>query len=167
MSPISGMLLAGEIGKPHGLDGEVYVVVISDDPHRFEPGGTLTRSDGTVLTVAASRAHGDRFLVRFEGTDTREQAMSLRGPLYVPASARRSLEPDEFWHDDIVGCTVVLGSGETVGTVSAVIAGSAQDLLQVETPAGQRLVPLVKEIVVEVDTDNKNVVLDPPEGLLD
>ena len=162
----SGMLLAGEVGKPHGLAGEVYVVVISDDPHRFEPGSQLRDKDGNILTVKTSRAHGTRFLVHFEGVADRNQAMLLRGPLYVPAGETRTLDADEFWHEDLIGCSVQV-AGATVGTVSAVIPGRVQDLLQVDTANGPRLVPLVKEIVVHVDTAAKRITLDPPEGLLD
>ncbi|MCA1709880.1 MAG: ribosome maturation factor RimM, partial [Actinobacteria bacterium] len=111
-------------------------------------------------------AHGDRFLVHFEDIESREAAMSLRGPLYVPAAEARALETDEFWHDDLAGCSVIVG-GEPVGTVSGVVAGRAQDLLRVDTARGPRLVPLVKAIVIEVDTRGKKVILDPPEGLLD
>jgi 16S rRNA processing protein RimM len=161
------LLLAGEIGKPHGLAGEVYVVVISDDPHRFEPGAELHHSDGRMMTVESSRAHGARFLVKFAGIDGREAAAALRGALYVPSSQARPLDDDEFWHDDLVGCTVVGPDGSDIGTVSAVVAGPAQDRLEVATAAGPRLVPLVKEIVTTVDLDARKIVLDPPEGLLD
>lgn len=160
------MLLAGEVGKPHGLAGEVYVVVISDDPHRFQPGSVLQRADGSSLTVASSRAHGDRFLVRFDGFDTREQAMLLRGPLFVAAGEARTLEEDEFWHDDLIGCRVMVEE-TSIGTVVGVLTGPVQDLLRVETERGERLVPLVKEIVTTVDPAAKEITLDPPEGLLD
>lgn len=160
------MLLAGEVGKPHGLAGEVYVIVISDDPGRFDPGSTLRRVDGETLTVATSRAHGTRFLVRFEGIESREQAMLLRGPLYVEAGETRTLDENEFWHDDLAGCSVMV-HGTQVGVVSGVLAGPVQDLLQVETDRGLRLVPLVKEIVTSVDVSEKRIELDPPEGLLD
>lgn len=161
------MLLAGEVGKPHGLSGEVYVVVISDDPRRFEPGSTLQHDDGRVLVVEGARAHGDRFLVKFEGIDTRESAMTLRGALYVPATEARDLDPDEFWTDDLVGCSVATSEGLDVGTITRVISGSAQDMFEVRTPRGPRLVPAVKAIVVEVDTTARKVVIDPPEGLLE
>ena len=161
------MLLAGEVGKPHGLAGEVYVVVISDDPHRFDPGSTLFRADGGPLVVTSSRAHGQRFLVRFEGIDDRPEAEGLRGPLYVPGTERRALEEDEFWTDDLVGCSVVTRAGAELGQVSGIVPGSAQDLLQVETGTGVRLVPAVKAIVVEVDPDARRIVVDPPEGLFD
>ena len=165
--PPPGMLLAGEIGKPHGTTGEVYVIRISDDPHRFDPGATLLHEDGRELTVRSSRSHRDRFLVRFEEAFDRESAQALRGALYVDPSAVRELDESEFWEGDLVGCRVVLADGSEVGEVSDVIVRPAQDLLQIETPRGQRLVPFVGEIVTEVDPETRVVTIDPPEGLLD
>lgn len=162
------MLLAGAIGKPHGLGGEVYLMKLSDDPHRFDPGSVLTHEDGRELVVESSRPHGaDRFLVRFEAIDTREGAVGLRGSVYVSEDARRELEEGEYWVEDLKDLEVRLVSGERVGVVSDVITGSAQDLLEIETPGGPRLVPVVPEIVTEVDTAARRVVIDPPDGLLD
>ncbi len=158
-------LLAGEVGKPHGISGEVYVLPISDDPRRFEPGSVLQTEQAEVV-VAAARRHRNRLLVKFEGIDTRDQAEDLRGPLFVPAGEARALEEDEFWPHDVVGCSAVLSSGETLGTVTDLIAGPAQDLLVVETSDGERFIPLVSEIVTSVDIDARRVVIDPPEGLL-
>ena len=165
--PPPGMLLAGEIGKPHGTTGEVYVIRISDDPHRFDPGAKLIQEDGRELTVRSSRSHRDRFLVHFEEAFDRESAQALRGALYVAPSAVRELDESEFWEGDLVGCRVVLSDGSEVGEVSDVIVRPAQDLLQIETSRGQRLVPFVGEIVTEVDAETRVVTIDPPEGLLD
>ncbi|MPZ68507.1 MAG: 16S rRNA processing protein RimM [Actinobacteria bacterium] len=162
------MLLAGAIGKPHGLGGEVYLMKLSDDPHRFDPGSVLMHEDGRELVIEESRVHGaDRFLVRFEGVGTREGAVGLRGSVYVTEESRRELEDGEYWVEDLKDLEVVLASGESVGTVSDVISGSAQDLLEIETPGGTKLVPVVPEIVTQVDTDARRVVIDPPAGLLD
>jgi 16S rRNA processing protein RimM len=159
-------LLAGEVGKPHGLTGEVYVVPISDDPRRFQPGSTLQREDGSVLTIVASRTQGNRLLVTFEQASDRDSAATMRGPLYVPADDARSLEEGEFWPHELTGMDVEAG-GVHVGTVVEVVPGNAQDLLKIETPAGERLVPLVDDIVVSIDTETRRIVIDPPEGLLD
>jgi 16S rRNA processing protein RimM len=161
------MLLAGEIGKPFGTAGEVYVVRISDDPHRFEPGSLLLHEDGRELVVSSSRGHRDRFLVRFEGADTREAAEALRGALYVDPSRRRELGEAEYWTDDVIGCEVFLADGTSVGEVSDVIVRPAQDLLELSTPRGPRFVPFVADIVTDVDASARRVVVDPPEGLLD
>jgi 16S rRNA processing protein RimM len=161
------MLLAGEAGKPHGLAGAVYVVPISDDPRRFEPGSTLVREDGTELVIESARRHANRLMVKFDGVDTREAAEGLRGPLFISEDDVRDLDDDEFWLHDLEGCAVVDSAGEVVGTLSRVVPGAAQDLLAVDTPLGERLVPLVKEIVVDVDVEARRITIDPPAGLLD
>jgi 16S rRNA processing protein RimM len=161
-------LLAGQIGKPHGLDGEVYVVPISDDPHRFEPGSALLDPEDRKLVVAESRRHRDRLLVRIEGVEDREGAERLRGlSLYVTPEDLRRLGDDEFWPHDLVGSEVRTTDGDVVGRVAEVVPGAAQDLLRVDTEGGPKLVPMAKDIVVEVNTAGGVVVVDPPEGLFD
>ena len=155
------------MGKPHGLGGEVYVVPISDDPHRFDPGSRLLNERGDDLVVERSRPHHERFLVKFEGIGTRDEAERLRGALYVVPDDLRSLGDEEFWEHDLMGCSVVTTDGTDAGEIEAVIPGAAQDLLQLRTGAGERYVPLVKEIVVAVDIASRTVTIDPPAGLLD
>jgi 16S rRNA processing protein RimM len=162
-----GMLLAGEIGKPHGISGEVHVLRISDDPTRFEPGSRLVHGDGRELIVESARPHRNRWLVKFEGARTKEDALELRGPLFVSPEEVRTLDEDEFWPHELTGCEVVLVSGEGVGRVREVVARGAQDLIEVETSRGLRLVPLVKAIVTDVDIGARRVTVDAPAGLLD
>ena len=145
----------------------MYLIQISDDPRRYEPGATLQHEDGRTLTLESSRPHRDRFLAKFEGIDTRNEAEGLRGALYVAAEDARTLEVDEYWPQDLIGATVVDVEGASIGEVSGVIPGSAQDLLEVATPRGPRLVPMVKDIVQAVDAEAGRVVVSPPKGLFD
>ena len=143
------------------------MVPISDDPARFEAGSTLWHEDGRTLTVAGSRRHRDRLLVRFEGASTRDDAEALRGSLYVDAGELRALGEGEFWEHELVGCEAVDPTGASLGTVGRVVPGAAQDLLALDTAAGERLVPLVAAIVTEVDVAGRRIVVEAPEGLLD
>jgi 16S rRNA processing protein RimM len=161
------MLLAGQIGKPHGIAGEVYVVRISDDPGRFLPGTSLVHEDGRELTIEAARPHRDRYLVKFDGIDSRSDAEGLRGELYVPFEQTRGLEPDEFWPHDLVGSEVITSQGDPVGVITGVRPGAAHDLLIVDTDAGERFIPAVKAIVITVDIDAHRITIDPPAGLLE
>lgn len=138
---------------------------LSDDPKRFAPGSQLALRDGRGLVVTSSRRHGNRLLVVFEGIHDRAAAESLRGPLFVNRSEVRALDEDEFWPADLIGLAVRDSSGAAVGTVTGLRPGAAQDLLVVDTPAGERLVPMVSEIVVAIDAGS-GIIIDPPDGLL-
>jgi 16S rRNA processing protein RimM len=105
--------------------------------------------------------------VKFEGVDARDDVAELRGALYVGSTELRQLDENEFWPHDLVGCEVVTVTGEAVGRVTEVVPGAAQDLLRVESRTGDRLIPMVKDMVADIDTDARRVVVDPPEGLLD
>lgn len=160
--------MAGRVGKPHGLRGEVHVDPISDDPHRFDPGRSLIAESGAVLEVEESRPHQQHLLVKFAGIDDRTGAEAIRGALYVSADDLRDLDDDEYWQHDLVGCDVVTAADDSVvGRVVEVVPNPAHDLLRVDTPAGDRYVPVVREIVTEVDLEGRRVVVDPPAGLLD
>ena len=117
--------------------------------------------------VESSRVHGARFLVKFEGVKTREAAEGLRGPFYADDSDRRDLDEDEYWYADLVGCSVVLEDGTAVGEVTGIAEAPAQDLLVLTTERGERMVPLVQEIVPTVDVAARRIVITPPDGLLD
>ncbi|HWL65368.1 MAG TPA: ribosome maturation factor RimM, partial [Actinomycetota bacterium] len=103
---------------------------------------------------------------KFSGVDSREDAEAMRGSLFVHKEQRRELDASEAWIDDLIGCEVRTLDGVSVGRVTQVIPSPAQDLLSVATEAGERFVPMVKEIVVSIDVAAKTVTVDPPEGLL-
>ena len=145
----------------------MYVVRISDDPHRFDTGSELLHSNGRTLVVEHARDHRNRFLVKFVGVGTREEAEAVKGTLFVPADQARDLDEGEYWEREVVGCKAVTPEGTRIGTVTDVIPGPAQDLLEIETGHGTSLVPFVSEIVTSVDTAARRVVIDPPEGLLE
>lgn len=140
---------------------------VSDDPDRFAPGARLIHEDGRELVVQGFRRHRNRLLVRFEGVSSREGAEGLRGAVFVTSADLRTLEKGEFWEHDLIGCRIYDVSGEDLGAVESVRPGPAQDLLVVSTARGERLVPVVREIVVEVDPDARRVVIEAPPGLLD
>jgi 16S rRNA processing protein RimM len=139
----------------------------SDHPSRFAPGSVL-RAGGRDFVVAASRAEEGRLYVRFEGIVDREAAEALRGEvLTVDAAARRDLDEDEFWPDELVGMTVVTVAGVRVGVVVAVVTGLAQDRLVIETVDREVEIPFVRELVPEVSRNARQVIVDPPADLLD
>ena len=168
-------LVVGRVGRPHGLRGEVTVEVRTDDPDlRFAAGESLATdpAERGPLTVAGSRWHSGRLLVRFAGHEDRDAAEALRDTvLAIDSGQLESLEdPEQFYDHELIGLRVLTAGGEDVGTVADVLH-HGQDLLVVDG-VGDRagveiLVPFVAAIVPEVDVTGGKLVIDPPAGLLD
>ncbi len=168
-------LVVGRVGRPHGLRGEVTVEVRTDDPDlRFAAGSSLLTmpADRGPLTVAASRWHSGRLLVRFAGCDDRDRAEALRDTVLVIDSDELEPLPDpaEYYDHELIGLRAVTLAGEDVGTVGDVLH-HGQDLLVIDgsgpRSGAQILVPFVTAIVPEVDPAAGTLVIDPPPGLLD
>ncbi len=157
-SPHPPLLEVGTVVKPHGLRGAVVVALSTNRTERVESGSDLTGSNGRVLHVVRSAPHHARYLVWFEGVTDIEAAEELRG---VTLAAPPLDDPDALWIHELIGADVFDLDGHRLGTVEAVEANPASDLLVL---AGGALVPL--RFVVDADPGVR-VTVDVPEGLLD
>jgi 16S rRNA processing protein RimM len=151
-------LEVGRIGRAHGLRGDVSIVPITNRSERFAPGSVLFAGD-RELRITRSRRQGDRWIVGFEGVDDRNGAEGLRNQLLMGAELAGA-PGDELWVHELIGAEVRDRAGVALGSVVAVEANPAHDLLVLESGA---LVPVVF-VVAQADGI---VTVDLPEGLLD
>jgi 16S rRNA processing protein RimM len=146
-------LLAGYVGRPHGLDGSFHVVRVDaellagrEELLLGERRIVLTRHDGTP----------EKPILRFEGCATREEAEALRGTeLRVPESEAPPLAEGEFWARDLAGCRVTDGELE-VGVVERMIALPSCEALEV----GDLLIPMVRDAVRSIDVAARRIDVD-------
>ncbi|HVX18635.1 MAG TPA: ribosome maturation factor RimM [Acidimicrobiales bacterium] len=152
------LLEVGRIHRAHGLRGEVQVSLTTDRVERVQPGAQLQTAQGP-LTVAASRPHQGRWLVRFEGYADRTSAETLQGRVL---SAPPLDGGEGLWVHEAIGAEVVLVDGTTVGKVAAVVDNPAHDLIELDSGT---LIPVV--FLVDADSRPGRLVIDPPPGLLE
>lgn len=114
------------------------------------------------------RRHQNRPLVAFDGIDDATGAQALAGATIWVARDAVALAADEFFDEDLVGCTLVDAHGRELATVRAVEHYPAQDMLVVARGAGATaMVPMVRAFIRDVDVRAKRIVVDVPDGLLD
>lgn len=150
-------LVVGRVGRPHGLDGTVSVVLTTDRTERLEPGAELFVGDRR-LVVRRSQFDGKRWRVNFEGVTDRNAADEL---VTRELEAEPLDDDDTLWVHEVIGATVVDEAGTERGTVLSIVANPASDLMELSSGA---LVPL--RFVVDGPTDGV-VRVEVPEGLWD
>ena len=167
------MVTVGRIVRPHGHRGAVVVQPETDfGAERFAEGNELEWNRGGAIAtvkISASREFQGRWVVRFEGVDTMNDAETLRGvELRIAPETVHALAPGAHYVHDLVGCEVGTVDGGSVGRVTRVDFGAGTPLLVVTRDDGAEvLVPLAEEICREIDPAAKRIVVDLPEGLLD
>jgi 16S rRNA processing protein RimM len=152
----------GRIGRPHGVRGEVTVTLTTDRTERVAAGTRWWMGAGAgarEVVVESSRPHQGRYLVRLTGIDDRTAAAALTGSR-VYAEPIAGSDDGVVWVHEVIGAEVADRSGRRYGSVVAVEANPAHDLLVLD---GGALVPMV----FVVEQRSGVVVIDPPEGLLD
>jgi 16S rRNA processing protein RimM len=157
----------GRVGRPHGIRGEVGVLVLSEVPSRFDEGEVVWLEDGRTLTVERSRPHRAGLLVKFREVADRTQAEALRSALLVvPESMSPELPEGSWWDHRILGCLVETETGRNLGTVEDVIHTAANDVWSaVDEEGTETLIPVLKDVLVSVDVDHKRIVVKEIPGL--
>lgn len=165
------LVAIARVAKPRGLKGEVVADILTDFADRFDDLEKVTAlmPDETrrELKIEDHWFQSGRIVLKFDGVDSIEAAEELRNAeLCVSEADTIELETDEFYDWQLVDCEVKTIGGQSIGKVREVMRTGATEILVVEGEK-EYLIPFAESICTEVDIENKVIVVDPPEGLLD
>jgi 16S rRNA processing protein RimM len=147
-------VVAGVVGRAHGLDGSFYVAHA-----RAELLAGEVTVGGVTFEIVRRAGTDERPILRLAGVEDRTAAEALRGAeLLVPRPPR---EEGEYWATELEGCTVRDGEVE-VGVVERLLAYPSCDLLEVWRPGSAEplLVPLVRDAVRSIDVGARVIEVD-------
>lgn len=169
-------LRVGRLVKAHGLKGALKLELYTDEPERrFTPGATFSLQvpaespwHGKTIELTELRWYNGQPVAFFDGIADRTAAETLvRAILWIEQDVTELPEEDDAWYDHQLVGLRVLRDGVEVGTVARLEHLPAQDLIVVDTPAGEVLVPFVKAIVPVVDLAARSITVTPPAGLFE
>lgn len=167
------LIVVARVARTRGLRGEVVADLYTDFPGRFAALDQLIAiaPDGgrRSLQIEEHWFHGNRIVFKFAGYDSIDEANGLAGlQLAIPASERIELPADHFYEWELAGCRVEALDGQVIGQVREVMRTGGVEILVVAGDEGRDfLIPMARDICVEIDIEQKVVRVDPPEGLLD
>ncbi len=151
------MLEIGRITSPHGVRGDVNVLLTSNRTERLDRGSVLMTNDGP-LTVVSSRPHKNGYIVKFEGVNYRDQSEKLRNTVLT---AEPIDDPDELWIHELIDAMVIDQDGAERGRVAQVLENPASDILELDTG---HLVPVQFVLSCEPGVE---IRVEVPDGLFD
>lgn len=172
------MTAVGRLLKPHGINGELVVMVDRDIPQWEDVRCILLDIDGIPVPffINSSREKStDTDLIKLEGVESEKEASLLCGKTVyllksdlVACMEEDGDYSDGFYADDLIGFSCRTDDGKILGKISGLDTSTPNYLFLIESPdGGEVLVPATGEFIVEVDTVKREVVFSLPEGLIE
>ena len=159
--------------RTRGLKGEIVAELLTDFPERFDgmdrlvmlkPGG-----ERSIVELEDFWFQNDRIILKLAGCDNIEAAGEFTGCEFcVNETERVPLAPDEYYDFELEDCIVRVVDGQEIGRVKSILKTGGTEILVVTAPDSREvLIPLAESIVIKIDTAKKEILVDPPEGLLE
>ena len=165
------LLEVGVVVGTHGLKGDLKIRPLPTGDLALPGAQTVYMQDSEGLPVrhqaVRSSPHKQHILLRLSGLETLAAVEGLTGALVLMDNADLpELAEDQFYWSDLEGMTAVDRQRGEIGRVVGMFTTPAHDILEIEGPAGEILVPAIEPFLVELDRDNGCLNLDLPEGLI-
>lgn len=159
------LIQLGVVVSAHGVNGQVKVKSFTADPYDLTAYGSLTDREGGHIHVLKIVGEQKGLLIAsVQGVTERLAAESLRGTeLFVPRSALPQPDEGEFYHEDLIGLSVLLADGSAYGHVHAVHDYGGGPLLEIDREGERALFSFSAATFPDVDIHAGTLVFVPPE----
>ena len=159
----------GKTLKPHGLRGELKFVLntlYQELPQGIE--AVFLESKGAPVPFFIESIRSEQpMIIKLEGVDTPEAAKALaHKPLFVPENLLPETQEPEL-ESDLKGYFL---KDKTAGVVGEILRTEEfpQQLMAVIAYENREIyIPLAEGLVVDLNNEEKSILMDLPEGILD
>ena len=165
----------GAIVNTRGYRGSVLVIDIPENAPALAPGMKVevgySRNFTEPMTITKFNAQKTKSVVDFEEISTKEQAAELRekGIFYNEEDLPEQPQEQEYYYVGELEDVQVynIDSGGLIGDIIDVWLLPANDVWIVRTEQGDLPVPVIDEVVINIDLENKRAEIKLIPGLLD
>lgn len=159
----SDLVVLGRVRTPVGTKGQLKVASLFpgdlQDSVLLQANRLWARGRGgwLLLDVTLCQPVGQEARMEFSQIDSRDLAEQLMGfELGISRAELPEPEPDEFYWEDLVGCSVTNRQGEALGLVERLETNGAHDWIVV----GRHWIPYVDRYIDQVDLAAKTIAVD-------
>ena len=161
----------GKLLKPRGLKGELWMTVFNEIDSALRIGMKIwvasENGEFSIQIIESFKISEKKSWIKFEGCQNREDIDNLTGMIFlIPRTDFAPLNENEFYLVDIIGSTVLDEDRKIIGSVVDMMSLPAQNIVVVQTNAGEVLIPYVDAHVLFFDDKENNLIVKNIEGLL-
>ena len=161
----------GQIVNTNGLKGFVKIKPFTDNIKEFETFDSIYVQEKNSLIeykIETVRYVKQMVLIKLKGIDNIDMAEALRN-LYVKVKrdSLPKLQKNSYYIADLLECDVYTVDGDVLGKMDDVFKTGSNDVYVVKSTEGKQiLLPAIKDVIQNIDINNKKIIVKLMEGLL-
>ena len=169
---ISDLISIGVIKKVIGNGGIISAIPDTSFPEDFLtiPELFIVFPDETVRfeTIDTIELKNKKYLSKFMNVNSKKEAQQMiNAHIMIAEDMLPPLKEDEYYPIQFVEYEVHTKTGEFVGIVSDILSTAGQEILIIPKEDKEIMIPFCDAFIEKVDNENKKIVINPIEGLLD
>ena len=162
-------LETGKIVGTHGIKGMVRIQPWCDDIEFLDSFKKfyLDAQGEVFLEKVKLQPNGNVAIAKFKGIDTIEEAEKYRNKI-IFINRKDVKNQDGYFIQDLIGCEVFdIEGGANLGRISDVSQTGANDVWHIMQNGKEYLIPVIDEVVKEVDIEAEKVYIFAMKGIFD
>lgn len=161
----------GVVIGTHGLRGDLKIRTLPTGNLALPGARRVYLKDSAGLLAqhdtVRSSLHKQNILLRLSGLENHAAAEQLLGAsIWMAKVDLPKLDDEHYYWSDLEGLEVIDQQLGAVGEVVGMFATPAHDILEVDGPCGEVLIPAIEPFLVRVDRDKGQLYVNLPAGLV-
>jgi len=160
----------GRLVNTHGIKGELKLDLWCDDVDYVKQFKTvyLDENGRQALTVVSVRPQKHMAIIKFAEISSIEQAQEYKNKIIYGNRDDAVIDEDANYIADLIGCYVVdIDTEQEYGRVVDVLNYGASDILETEDNGSKKYIPVIPNIVKEINTEYEVIKIKYMKGLFD
>ena len=172
MNSFSKLIPIGELIKPHGIKGELKILLFNEESRSLKDNKNifLEKSSNNYFKYKIEKisySFKKNRLKLFE-INTINEAELFRGLIvFLPREDFPKLKENEFYLNDLLDFILVDSLNNKFEIVVDILHLPANDVLVVKFENKEHLIPMIKDVVKKIDMKNRQIIIEPIKGLFD
>lgn len=159
----------GKIVNTHGVKGYVKCIPMTDDLERFEElKYVFTEKDDIKRIISDVWFQKGMVYLKLNNIDDMNTAEAFKDTyISILEDQLRDLPEDSYYLFDLEGMEVYSTDGDYIGKISDIFQTGANDVYEIKNNSKSYLIPAIKDVVKEVNVQDKKMIINVIEGLLE
>lgn len=164
------MVVLGRIVNLVGKKGELKFKPLARTVEVLAPGVEIylkKESSLSPFSIESITRSKKQIVIKLKGINSAVEALFALGQeVFFPEEKLPPLAEGEFYEYQLIGATVRTQDQQEIGQVIGFWEIGEKTLMVVEKDKKEILIPFEQKICLSIDLENKVIIVDPPEGLL-